>query len=91
VSQISTPNRRLRHAQTSYRMVIRTLLNTSGEQPRLVYRISETARLLGISRTTVYELIRAGKISPIRLGPKTVRIAHKEVERLISDLQQETK
>ncbi len=34
--------------------------------------IEEAARFLGLSRTTLYELIRGGKLKPVRLAGRTL-------------------
>ncbi len=43
-------------------------MNTS--QHRLVYTIDETAAMLGVGRSTAYELIRTGDITSIRIGKR---------------------
>ena len=37
-------------------------------------RIPEAARLLGMGRTTVYQMIREGRLPVVRLGKRGVRI-----------------
>ena len=65
-------------ATTSSRLVVRPLLVS----------VEQAAGLLGIGRTTLYELIRRGDVRPIRIG-RCVRIPRREleafVERLIAD------
>ena len=65
-------------ATTSSRLVVRPLLVS----------VEQAAGLLGIGRTTLYELIRRGEVRPIRIG-RSVRIPRREleafVERLIAD------
>ncbi len=41
---------------------------------RLLLRIHEAARMLGIGRSTAYELINAGEIPVVRIG-RSVRIS----------------
>ena len=36
---------------------------------RLTYTVTETAALLGISRTSAYECVRRGEIPSLTLGP----------------------
>lgn len=43
---------------------------------RLTYTTSEVAELLGISRTTAYELVRAGALPSLRLGRRIVVTRH---------------
>ena len=38
------------------------------EQARLVFTVQETARLLGLSRTSTYLAVRVGSIPSIKLG-----------------------
>lgn len=51
-------------------------------QRPVVYSVTETAQLLGISRTHAYELVARGEIPSIRLGQRIV-MAHRTIERLI--------
>lgn len=41
------------------------------------------ARMLGVSRVTVWRLARAGKLNPVRLSARIVRYRLTEVEALI--------
>ena len=43
-----------------------------GSMEKLTLTITEAAQLLGISRTTAYELARQGKIPVLRLGKRLV-------------------
>jgi excisionase family DNA binding protein len=43
------------------------LTTTITDPPRLV-RVEEAARLLGIGRTTVYDLLRSGRLRSIKIG-----------------------
>ena len=65
-------------ATTGSRLVVRPLLVS----------VEQAAGLLGIGRTTLYELIRRGDVRPIRIG-RCVRIPRRELEafvdRLIAD------
>ena len=49
---------------------------------RLLYRISEAADILGISRSTLYRLIASGELSAIRVGTAP-RIPAKMLERFV--------
>jgi excisionase family DNA binding protein len=49
----------------------------------------EAAGLLGIGRTTLYELIRQGDVRPIRIG-RCVRIPQRELEAYVDRLVAET-
>ena len=50
--------------------------------PRVGYKVTEVAEMLGLTRQTVYNLIRRGEIRPFRPGGAT-RISADEVERLV--------
>jgi len=51
-----------------------------------LYRVSEAAQLLRISRPSVYRLWKSGKVKPIKVGGRTV-FPESELERLIEDLK----
>jgi excisionase family DNA binding protein len=51
---------------------------------KLAYSTTEAAELIGISRTSLYELIRTGRVRPTRLGRRVV-IAHAELVRLLEE------
>jgi excisionase family DNA binding protein len=48
---------------------------------RLAYRIDEAAKIIGVSRTTLYKLIAEGKLKTIRIGSDR-RVPAMELERL---------
>ncbi len=53
-------------------------------QPRL-YTLSHVARVLGLTRAAVRDLIEAGEIRTVRFGPSGgQRVPAEEVERLIA-------
>ena len=67
---------------------------TTSSRTRLVVRpllvsVEEAAGLLGIGRTTLYELIRQGDVRPIRIG-RCVRIPQRELEAYVDRLIAET-
>ncbi len=51
---------------------------------RLVYRIPEVCRMLGISRQTFYRHVRTGKIEICRLGPMPV-VKRDTLDRLLAE------
>src|SRR5215212_5516372 len=51
---------------------------------RSYYSISQAAALLGVSRVSIWRWIRAGQLPVIRLGHRTVRIAHADLDRLLA-------
>ena len=55
----------------------------------LLVSVEEAAALLGIGRTTLYELIRQGDVRPIRIG-RCVRIPQRELEAYVNRLVAES-
>ena len=51
--------------------------------------IDDTARALGIGRTTVYELIAARKLEAITIGRKRL-VLHNSIMRLVADARAES-
>jgi excisionase family DNA binding protein len=49
---------------------------------RGLYTVVEAARLLGVGRSTMYELVRRGEVSSVRLGRK-VLITRSTLEELL--------
>lgn len=45
--------------------------------------VNAVARRLDVSRRTVQAWIASGRLTPIRLGTRTLRIAESEVERMV--------
>ena len=57
---------------------------------QLLYKAEEVAAILGVSRSTVYNLIKEGKIQTVRLGPQLVRISRTEIDRYVANLEETT-
>lgn len=55
------------------------------EDPLLLTAV-EAARVLGISRSTVYTLIRDGAITPVHIG-RSCRLSRTELHRYVEELQ----
>ncbi|MEO8696404.1 MAG: helix-turn-helix domain-containing protein [Acidimicrobiales bacterium] len=53
-----------------------------GSNVRGLYTVTEAARLLGVGRSTMYELVRRGDVSSLRLGRK-VLISRSTLEALL--------
>jgi excisionase family DNA binding protein len=51
----------------------------------LLYRVVEAARLLRLSRATVYKLIAEGRLRPAKIGRST-RIPAAELERFVREV-----
>lgn len=57
-------------------------MRTSNNEPvaRLLYRVTEVAEALGLSRAKVYELITSGALRSVRIdGARRIRAADLEV------------
>ena len=52
---------------------------------KYLYTIKEAADLLGVGRTTMYELMNAGKLKQTKIGPRGKRISDDELKRYIAD------
>jgi excisionase family DNA binding protein len=61
-----------------------------GQLKPLLLRIDETAALLGVGRTKVYELIRAGTLSTVRLAGD-MRVPRAAVVRPVADAMKPAK
>ena len=57
----------------------------TGHDEVLLLTYLQVAKRLNISRTTVYQLVAEGKLTPIHIG-RSVRIATAEFERFVADL-----
>ena len=59
--------------------------NTPVSLPRLLYSPAEVESLLGLSRATIFRLLRAGRLEGKKIGSRTV-ITAAPIERLIDGL-----
>lgn len=50
--------------------------------PKIAYTMKEATAATGISRTTLYALIKAGELSPVKMGSRTL-LRHADLEALI--------
>lgn len=56
---------------------------------RYLLRYSEAMATLGVSRTTIYELIALGKLVRVHIGKKCARITGESIEAYVQELKQE--
>ena len=56
------------------------------DEEKLTLTVSETARLLGISRGLAYEMVRTGEIPSVRFG-KRVLVPRRSLEKLLEQGQ----
>lgn len=54
----------------------------SGSSTPLAHTVNEAIKRLSVSRTTMYELIKAGEVRPFKIGRKTL-IPEAELRRVI--------
>ena len=47
--------------------------------------VVDTARVLSVSRTTVYALLDSGDLEGVKLGLKSIRITQESIERYIKN------
>jgi excisionase family DNA binding protein len=50
---------------------------------RRTYTVTEAARLLSVSRSTVWRWIESGRLRAYRVGPKTIRIREKDLDEVV--------
>ncbi len=50
----------------------------------IIYRINVAMAHLGVSRTQIYRLVKAGKLDLVKLGPKSSGITSESVRRFVS-------
>ncbi|MGH2448760.1 MAG: ATP-binding protein [Chloroflexota bacterium] len=58
---------------------------SAGTAERDYYSPSQAAELLGVSRASVWRWIRAGHLSASRIGARTTRIKHAELDRFMAE------
>ena len=56
-------------------------MNTSNTEP-LLLTVPESAKLLNVSRVTVFKLLRAGRLASLKIGAKRM-IPRQELDRFI--------
>ena len=54
---------------------------TASQKDKWAYRVDDACSSLGISRTTLYELVKAGELKTIKLAGRTL-VPRSELERL---------
>lgn len=59
-----------------------SVADVAQERDQLAVSVDEAARLLGVSRDLVYDLVRRGELPAVRLGRRIV-IPYRSLERLL--------
>jgi len=57
------------------------------QEDKLTYSINEAAALLGVGRTTVYELIRQQQLLTVKIGQRRL-ITRLDLDAFVEDLRQ---
>jgi excisionase family DNA binding protein len=73
-----------RYLQGEKHLEIKNSNDSRSAQPALL-KIPQVATDLNVSRTTVYELIRSGKLQTVKIG-KSVRVTREGLRRFIDSL-----
>ncbi|MEK7215939.1 MAG: helix-turn-helix domain-containing protein [Chloroflexota bacterium] len=60
---------------------------TAENEGRDYYTVAEAAKLLDVSIATVWRWVTGGKLPAYRVGPRTIRIAKKDLSTVISPAQ----
>lgn len=62
-------------------------MTESEEQPKykLAYCVEEAGDMIGISRRSIYELIRSGQLGSVKIGSRRL-IRHTDLERFLAEL-----
>ena len=55
-------------------------------EDRLIYSVNEAASILGVGRTTIYELIREQRLHSVKIGQRRL-VAKSDLEAFVSDLR----
>lgn len=54
-----------------------------------LHRVPEAAKLWNVKASTVYRWVFDGRIKPVRIGTRAVRIPQSEIERIIFEGQRD--
>ena len=75
-----------RENSASYAERQRRVAAQSGPGDKLAYSVPEAAHALGISETTVWEMVRAGALRKFKIGAR-VLIRREELARVIAEAE----
>ena len=60
-------------------------MSNASEQP-IAYSVGEVARLVGVSRSKIYELLRAGRLPSLRIGDRRL-VRRSAIEAFLASLE----
>lgn len=81
----STPGNR--HERPA--LAAQTKARLTHQAEALAYRVSDAARVLGIGRTSLYELFASGALTPVRIAGR-VLVPADQLRRLVADATKKT-
>jgi len=58
-------------------------MSVEGSEPAVMFSFPEAARLMGVGKTALYDLVRAGQIRAVKIGKRGRRVPRAEIERYI--------
>ena len=64
----------------------RTPFHSAPKVDRLAYTVAQATEAIGVGKTTLYELFKAGTLKPIRIGGRTL-VPAGELHRLIAEAE----
>lgn len=50
-----------------------------------LYTVPEVGRILKVSRSLAYELVKRGAIRSVRIGPRTVRVRREDLDEFLRE------
>jgi excisionase family DNA binding protein len=62
-------------------------MNATDTTPRKVFKVKEVAALLGISRESVFALLRTGQLGSILIGKRGRRVTSRQLDAYIRSLE----
>lgn len=62
-------------------------LRVTNTTKREYYTVPEAARLLSVSPSTIWRWIKSGKLTAYRVGERSIRISHRDLESVISPIR----
>lgn len=65
---------------------VATMDTNSAKTERLTYSVAEAAQAVGISRRTIYELLRSRQLASIKIGSRRL-IRSEELVRFLAELE----
>ena len=58
-------------------------MSVEGIEPAVMFSFPEAARLMGIGKSALYDLVRAGQLRVVKIGKRGRRVPRAEIDRYI--------